>query len=89
MDNTLWVNVALAERCLRAATALITVFYLLLAPGLPLFFALANLASLYLLLTALIAWDPLYALFYKVTQLLNIRSNDENRVLPSEYQLSI
>lgn len=89
MSRNIWVNVALAERCLRAATGFITIFYFLLVPSLPLFFALSYLTSLYLLLTALIAWDPLYALFYKVIQFLDIRSDDMSRVFTSEYRLSV
>ncbi|MDH5256545.1 MAG: DUF2892 domain-containing protein [Gammaproteobacteria bacterium] len=81
MSGSVLINVDLAERCLRGFTGLVTIFYLLVVPGLPLFFALSYMASLYLLLTALVAWDPLYALFYKVTDLFNLKMASTNRVM--------
>ena len=72
MNNNIWTNISLAERFLRAIAGIIIIFYLLLIPGNTLFFALAYLASLYILLTVLTGWDPLYAIFYKVISLLNM-----------------
>ena len=87
MDIVMWTNIAPAERCLRAATGFGTIFYLLLVPSLPLFFALAYLASLFLLLTALIGWDPLYAVFYKITYILKTKIS--NRPLAEKHQLAM
>ena len=88
MDSFMWSNIALAERCLRASSGFFTIFYLLLVPGIPIVFAFAYLVSLYLLLTALIAWDPLYSIFYKVTKLLKITSNKPNNELVENYQFA-
>ena len=92
MNGFMWTNIALAERCLRAFSGFFTIFYLLFwdfLPGSTLFIALTYLASLYLLLTALISWDPLYSIFYKVTELLKITSNKPNRVLIENHQFAL
>jgi len=86
MNNSMWINVALAERCLRAVLGLTVIFYLLAAPIFPALFASSYLVSLYLLLTALIAWDPLYASFYKATELTKITINETVRGLYSGHQ---
>jgi len=89
MNNSMWINMALAERCLRALLGLVVIFYLLAVPIFPAQFASCYLASLYLLLTALIAWDPLYALFYKVIQLTKITFNETARDIPTGYQVVV
>jgi len=89
MESTLWVNVALAERCVRAVVGLVTIIYLLSSSTTPMLFALSYLASLYLLLTSLVAWDPLYGLFYKITRWLKIGVDGAAKVLPSGYQIAM
>jgi len=89
MDSYMWNNIALAERCLRASSGFFTIFYLLLVPGFPMIFAFAYLISLYLLLTALIAWDPLYSIFYKATKLLKITGSKPNNALVENHQFAM
>jgi len=66
MDDYFYRNVTIAERYLRAIIGFSILFFYLLSPVNPLVFALFVLLSLYLLTTALVAWDPVYALIYKV-----------------------
>lgn len=66
MEDYFYRNVTIAERNLRALIGLSILFFYLLSPVNPVVFALFVLFSLYLLTTALLAWDPVYALIYKV-----------------------
>jgi len=89
MKITHWNNVELAERFLRAAVGFFTILYLMIVPGMPLFFAMACVASLYLLLTALVAWDPLYSVIYKITALLNFNEHKAHNKMQTDYHYAM
>ena len=88
MNNEVWVNVTLAERCLRAIVAIVLILYFLLFPVVPLHIAFAGLVSLYLLLTSLVSWDPIYALFYKVAQVVFKVINVEDKSIQRELEFA-
>jgi len=89
MENYSWGNVALAERCLRASSGLVAIFYFLVTPVYPPILAFSYFISLYLLLTALVAWDPFYALFYKITQAFDFRFENNNHVKETEHHFAM
>lgn len=89
MEYLVWGNVAPAERWLRASIGLITIFTLLMVPVNSAFFAYSYLLSLYVLLTALIAWDPLYALFYKLTRASNTGIYNKDRLKPGDHHFAM
>jgi hypothetical protein len=66
-------NVTIAERNVRTVAGFVMLFYFFMSPVTPFSFALFVLLSLYLLATALVAWDPVYAFIYKVISWLPIR----------------
>ena len=89
MEYLVWGNVAPAERWLRASIGLITIFTLLMVPVNSVFFAYSYLLSLYVLLTALIEWDPLYAVFYKLTRALDKRFGNEDHLTQTDHYFAM
>jgi hypothetical protein len=83
MEESINKNVTLAERNVRAIVGIAILTDLLLSPVVPFYFATLSLLSLYLLFTALVAWDPIYAVINRVLSWLHIGDKERASIRSS------
>ena len=88
MYKDIWVNVTTAERSLRTIVALAAILYFLILPSSPLFIAWSSLVSVYLLMTSLVAWDPIYSMLYKLIGIIDSRLTNPKPELQNEFHFA-
>lgn len=72
MENTIWSNIGSYERTVRVMLGFALLVVSLEIPFQPLELAVLYLFDFYLLLTALMAYEPLYALYEHTKQSISI-----------------
>lgn len=80
MSHHLFNNVTIAERNVRTLVGISLIIDQLISPIVPVFLTTFMLLAMYLLFTALIAWDPLYAFIYGIMRLLKLGDSKQDRV---------
>lgn len=87
--NYRWENVDLAGRFLRFILGVGILAGIFFIPIVPLTIAIGSLVSFYFLLTAMVAWDPMYSLFYSAWDLLTSKSMETRPVASNNAQMAI